>query len=315
MVSTSLLSVVLVIGMEDRLAGRILGAALPTIFLGAAFYLFFLKKGKRIVVSYWKYALVVCLPYIPHLLSLTLLNSMDRVMIRKWCGAEDTAMYSLAYSCGAVVSMFVNSINSAYSPWLAEKLAGKHYSIIRKYSKYYMLGFSICAVPIMLVAPEILLILGGKGYLAAKYAMPPVAMGCICQFFYTMFVNVEQYERKTVGMAVASASAALLNYILNCFAIPKWGYVAAAYTTLIGFLWLLAVHMFLVWRIGFHHVYSYRFVCLLVAVLGVVTAGVNCLYMNDGIRWLFTAGYLLVLAGVAYWKRKEIREIIGVVKK
>ncbi len=73
--------------------------------------------------------------------------------------------------------------------------------------------------------------------------------------------------------------------------------------------------MFLVWRIGLHQVYSYRFVCLLAAVLGAVTAGVNCLYMNDGIRWLFTAGYLLVLAGVAYWKRKQIREIIGVVKK
>ena len=94
-VGTAILSVLLVINLPDRLTGRILGAALPSILLGALFYAFFIIRGQKVKVSYWKYAIPICLPYIPHLLSMTLLNSMDRVMITKFCGSEQTALYSI----------------------------------------------------------------------------------------------------------------------------------------------------------------------------------------------------------------------------
>ena len=45
--------------------------------------------------------------------------------------------------------------------------------------------------------------------------MPPVAAGCLLQFVYCMYVNIEQYEKKTVGMAMASVVAAGLNFVLN----------------------------------------------------------------------------------------------------
>ena len=70
---------------------------------------------------------------------------------------------------------------------------------------------------IMLIVPEFLLIMGGQSYIEAIYVMPPVAFGCVCQFIYTMHVNIEQFKKKTVGMAIASISAAGLNYLLNMF--------------------------------------------------------------------------------------------------
>ena len=164
----------------------------------------------------------------------------------------------------------------------------------------------------MAVAPEVLLMLGGKKYLSAIYVMPPVAMGCICQFLYTMFVNVEQIKKKTVGMAFASVSAAALNYILNLIFIPRFGYVAAAYTTLVGYIWLLLVHMFLVYRMKMSEAYSYSYVFLTVGVVGIYTLVVNILYTHQLIRYCFLALYLLGMGGIAYFNRRNILSIIQV---
>ena len=45
-------------------------------------YIVIFWRGKKINLSYWKYALPICLPFIPHLLSLTVLNSMDKTIMR-----------------------------------------------------------------------------------------------------------------------------------------------------------------------------------------------------------------------------------------
>lgn len=311
--SSLALALFLVTHMEDRLSGRIYGYTLPTIALGAGIYLYFFAKGRGLRLDYWRYALKICLPYIPHLLSMTVLASTDRIMITKICGSRDTALYSLAYTCGALMGILVDSVNTAFSPWLAERLHVNDVKSVRGFSKYYISAFACVSFGAMLVAPEILYVLGGKRYLAAIYVMPPVAMGCLCQFLYTMFVNIEQIKRKTVGMAAASAAAALMNYILNLLFIPRFGYIAAAYTTLAGYLLLLALHMLLVRRMGMADVYSYPFVICTVLVAGVVMMIVNAAYSTTAVRYILVLCYLSALLAFAVKKRKMIVDLVRLV--
>ena len=151
-VLTTGLSVVLVAVMTDRLKGRILGGILPVIPIGLGLFIFFFLRGKRVRVSYWKYALPVSLPYIPHVLSLILLSSMDRTMITRLCGPEDNAIYSLAYSVSSVITMLVGSMNSAFAPWIGEKLHEKKYGDINRVSRVYMVAFIAMASLIVLAA-------------------------------------------------------------------------------------------------------------------------------------------------------------------
>lgn len=305
-IGTAMLSVILVVMMPDRLTGRVLGMVIPTIILGALFYMFFLVKGKYIKISYWKYAIVICLPYIPHLLSLNLLNSTDKVMINKWCGAEATALYSLAYTCGTMVTLLMTSLNGAFAPWLGEKLSENKTGEIRNFSKIYISVFFYLAIGIMLISPEILFILGGKNYLEAVYVLAPVSMGCVCQFMYTMLVNIEQFKKKTMGMAMASMAAAMINLGLNYLFIPKYGYIAAAYTTLIGYICLLLMHMFLVYRLKLNNVYDYKFIGM-VTILGlVVTIIINILYSYNLIRIMLCFVYAIVLCFMIYKHKDKI---------
>lgn len=291
----SFLSAGLVAVMKDKLMGRVLGISLPVILAGCFLSVYLLKKGGRIDRDAWKYALPLSLPYIPHTLSLTVLNSMDKVMINQMCGAQDTAVYTIGYNCAAVITMIGSSINSAYGPWLSEKLSNGEFVQIRKKSKIYMLGFFLLASAVLLFAPEIVFILGGKQYMDAVYVTAPAALGCICQFFYSMFVSAEQFYKKTKGMAAATVTAAGINVVLNALFIPRMGYLAAAYTTLAGYLLLLLMHMFLVYKIRKPGIYSFRFTILLVCFGGAMAAGVSFLYKEFIVRYL-TAGGMVILS-------------------
>ncbi len=309
-VSTALLSVLLVVALSDKLAGRIFGSVVPTIIIGLVVYVVIVLKGKRIRIKYWKYALPICLPYIPHVLSLNVLNSADRIMITNIRGPEENALYSLAYLCGSVITILVTSLNSAFSPWLGEKLHEGKFDETRSASKYYITLFLALAVGLMLISPEIILVFGGKSYMEAKYVMPPVMSGCVIQFLYTMFVNVEQFKKRTLGMALASASSAGFNLVLNYIFIPKFGYIAAAYTTLASFLWLLIVHMFLVKRIHYNMAYDYKFVSLIVLLVLVLTVVINALYIYTLIRYILIACYAAVMLTAAIKNRGKIKSIL-----
>ena len=288
---------------------------LPTVAIGFIILLFYIRNGKSVNIEAWKYALKICIPYIPHLLSLQVLNSVDRIMITKICGSGDNALYSVGYSCGHMVTLLMTSMNNAFAPWLGDRLIEKDYSQIRKVSKYYMMLFCVLAIGMMLLAPEILMVMGGNSYLEAIYVIPPVAMGCVAQFIYTLFVNVEQFKKKTVGMAFASVAAALLNYILNAIFIPKFGYIAAAYTTLVGYLFLLAIHMILVKRIGYSQTYSYSFVITFVFVMIAIMIGINVLYVNPILRYMVMGFLFIITVLVLYINRKLVKSILKKIVK
>lgn len=307
-IGTALVSVLLVYYLSNKLLGRIVGSVIPTIIVGLFSFIYFILKGKTIKLSYWKYALPICLPYIPHLLSMTVLNSMDRVMINKFCGSEQTALYSLAYTCGTLMIVLLTSLNNAFAPWLADKLNEKKYNEIRNFSYKYISMFVLMMIGVMLVSPEILYILGGKSYMESVYVLAPVTMGCCCQFLYTMYVNIEQFNRKTIGMAIGSACAAILNFVLNLMFIPKFGYIAAAYTTLVGFLFLVIIHMYLVKRLGFGKVYNNRFVVTVIVICLICMMIVTRLYSHIYIRYFVV---LLYSAMLLYIFKKNKDELIS----
>lgn len=303
-VGIAALSIALASLLPVPLDGVMFGRVLPAIFVGAVILVWLASRVRRVEVSYWRYALRVAWPFIPHLLSMTLLGSIDRIFITRMCGAEANALYSLAYNVGLIVSIFVTSLNSAFSPWLGDRLYEGDYASIQRACRPYVSLFAVFALLVCLAAPEALLILGGDSYMPAVYAIPPVALGCVFQFAYSMYVNVEQYEKKTIGMALASASAAALNIVLNIVLIPRFGYLAAAYATLAGYAWLLVVHMLLVKRIGLLRVYDTRFILSAMAASTVLMLGCAILYRSALIRYLVII-ILFALAALFARKRKD----------
>ena len=309
-ISTSFLSVILVLLLDNKLTGRIIGNVLPIIIIGCIINCLLLYKSRKICVQYWKYAIPFTIPFIPHLLSMYLLGSMDKVMIKQICGSEDLALYSLAYTVGTIISLLVNSMNSAFSPWLAQQLSKQNYNKIKKVSVPYIAIFLFFSVLIVLITPEVLIFLGGSEYANAKSVMPQISAGCLMQFIYCMYVNVEQYEKKTIGMAIASVIAALFNFLTNAIFIRKFGYIAASYTTFFSYLLLMILHFYLVKRIKTETIFDNKKILFLGAIGSVILISTNLIFEHIVIRYLIIVLLLFVTILTAYKKRKVISKLI-----
>ena len=241
--STSFREAIMGTEATDRILSMYVGNHFPSFVINLVVYVILMLRGRTLVnFKYWRYALGMGLPLIPHILAGYILNHSDRIMITNICGEEYTALYSITYTCSAVVSMLFNSLNEAWVPWFNDKYYFHRENTIKRVTTIYYLLFFVMTLGMMLVGPELLMILGGRSYMPALAIMPVVMASCFFQFTNAFFVNIETYEKKTFYTSIGTLLAALINIGLNAWLLPKWGYVAAAYTTLIGFVFLFIYH-------------------------------------------------------------------------
>lgn len=314
------LSILLMLLFNDRrYIGKILGVMLPTAIMGIVFYIRFIVKGKVFYNrEYWTYALKIGLPMIPHALALILLAQMDRIMIKGICGDGDAGLYIFGYSFATLLMIFTNAIGQAYLPWFNETLFDGERDRIRQIQKKLVLLGCFLSFGFIAVSPEALMLLSisNNSYWIAKYVVPPIVLGTLAQYFYTNYVNVEIFCKKTSIIAMGSCLAALINYILNYAFIPRFGYIAAAYTTFASYIVLMLMHYIMVRFVLKEQVYDdlYMFAAMLVMTL----IGIMYLFLyGDGIGMIMLRYAVTILTVIifAIAKRRDIITLINYVKK
>lgn len=296
---------------EDELWGLLYGKMIPMILICIGLYVWIIIKNKGgIQKEYCRYALKISLPYVPHALSSMLLITSDRIIIQQLCGPNKVALYNVVYTCSMIISLVYNAMSQAWSPWLVKKLEEQSYQEIRENSKPYYLVFIAFATGAMLISPELLWIIGGKEYLSVLNLMPPIMMGIVIQYFYSYFVNVEFFYKKTSWISMNTMIATAINIALNYLLIPVWGFGAAAYTTLIGYAFLLLFHYVGVRRLNMSHIYDNKWHLTILGAYGVLT-----ILCNQFLYEQLLVRYILVLAiGIWFlrfiWKQGYLKSFI-----
>lgn len=301
----TLVSVFCVVALSDKLFGRLCGYLIPITLFNLVLWITIVIKGKKLSWTCVKYACGISIPLIPHALSNSILGNADRIMIRNYCGSEAVALYSVAYSISMLANLLWTSMNQAWAPWLYDNMHAKNKNTIIKNSKIYLGIFAFLITGVLLAAPEIILVLGGKQYYDARYVMPPVVIGCAFQFIYGMYVNIEIFSKKTYTISIGTMTAAVLNLFLNWLFIPKHGYIAAAYTTMVGYGTLFLFHYCIVRRTikEYSDIYDKNFIILTALLIMVLGTAAIVLYEYNIIRYILIFLYgLLILNGLYKYK-------------
>lgn len=319
-VGTIALSISLMLLFNDkRYIGKILGTILPTFIMGIVFYIRTLAKGKKFYdKDYWSYALKIGLPMIPHAFALMVLAQIDRVMIKDIVGDSQVGLYTFGYSFATLLSIFTNAIGQAWLPWFNEQLHIEQREKIRSLQKKLVLLGCFLTFGFLTLAPEALMILSptSPDYWVAKYVIPPIALGTLAQYFYTNYVNVELFYKKTPIIAVSSCMAALINYGLNALFIPKYGYIAAAYTTLASYIILMLFHFIATRFYLKQKVYADSFMFIALAIMVGLGISMLFLYGDDMKMRIIRFGYAIIVLGTfAIIKRNDIIVLIGFLKE
>lgn len=312
-VAISVLSTIINVGVaiglillwnDKKYLGRIVGIVFPSLLFGAWLAVRIFRQGRCYINrAYWKYALKLSVPMIPHGLAMIVLGQIDRIMIISYCGESEAGIYSFGYSYAVLLSVVTNAINDAVQPQMYEMMKSGEEEKMSSYVYRLMLLGVLLTVGIIGVGPEALRILGTQDYYDARWIIFPVAVGTFMQYVYQFFGLMEVYSKKTGYMAVGSCGAAIINYLLNMVYIPQYGYMAAAYTTFISYTLLMIFH-FVMARVAYGK-YIFKALPICSIIMLCIAGGAMLLYFYD---YIFIIRYILILVFVIVigYQAKEI---------
>lgn len=265
--------------METYL-GKIIGEASITIILGIFFYGTVVKENiPRINFDHWKFCLSLTIPIIFHGLSNIVLGSSDRLMLEKFKGFYEAGMYGVIYNFAMIISMIWGAMNSAWTPWYYDNMKKGNYLLIKRYSQNYIKIVTMISVGFLLLSPEVIKIMIPSKYWAGLKLLPFLVIGNYFNYLYSFPVSYEFYSKKTKYIALATTGAALINFLLNLYFIPKYSGLGAAITTLIAYLCMFLFHE-IITRIKFKYSILTKFEYLKEIVVLFIFVGAYYLFLD-----------------------------------
>ncbi|MDD4371676.1 MAG: oligosaccharide flippase family protein [Anaerostipes sp.] len=248
-VIATLISVVTVLNLDktgsNKVAeGRLFSTNIVSIFVAIIIWIIIYVRGKKVVsLKYWKYSFALSLPLVGYAIANQILSVSDRMMISKMVGNDAVGIYSTLYTVSSISLLIWTAINSSFVPYLFQTI-GKENNRIGRISIALMGSYAVLALMLTYLAPEIVRILATKEYYEAIYIMPPIAAGVFLTSVSNMYSNLLIYYKSTKYIMYSSATAAIINVVLNLIFINIFGYIAAAYTTLFAYIVLAILQAF-----------------------------------------------------------------------
>ena len=286
---------ILFVVKSDLYLGRIVPTALVNIGFGVLVVIAVYKKSKCLFnKSYLKYALAISAPLVLHGIALNILSQSDRTMITLLSSAAQTGIYSLIYNFSMIATVITTTLEGIWVPWFINKLKMSSRDEINVVAKDYINLMTYAMVALILVAPEVVKILANESYWEGISIIPPVVLANYVIFAYSLYVNIEHYYKKTPYITGNTIIAAASNIVLNFIFIPKYGYVAAAYTTLASYLISFVLHTRYAKKLEPNLYPLKRFIYPLIELL-VVTILFYMFEETFAIRWAIMIIYILAM--------------------
>ena len=330
MIVPSLLSVIfsiitILLLKENKYLGRIFPTALVNTAFGIVLAVIIYRKCTvPVKKEHIIYGLKISAPLILHGIALNILSSSDRIMITSIRNSSETGIYSLIYNVGMLATAITTSLDGIWSPWFirkmdkrisgrstqfdAESAVNTENAEINAAFKAYLQAMTIVMIAIILVGPEIVKILADKRYWEGIPIIPPIVLANYMIFVYTFYVGIEHFYKKTVFISVNTIIAAGVNVLLNALLIPRYGYVAAAYTTLAAYIVSLILHMIRSYRLD-RELFCGKDI---IAPLMLIVIAVAVFYAAAD---AFVIRWLIALCCMAYLAVKYRDKIRGYIKR
>ncbi len=314
----NLFSVILSIGaiilipFPKMYLGRIIPTmAIYVVFAGIILVRIYGVQKPGIKREHLKYGLLISLPLVFHGIALNVLSQSDRTMITVLADASQTGIYSLVYNFGMLAAVLTTALDGVWLPWFMNQMKQCQFDAINKVAKDYIQFMTCTMVGLILVGPEILKILAAPEYWGGISIIPPIVLANYFIFAYTFYVNVEHFYKKTMGITINTLVAAVVNIVLNFILIPKYGFVAAAYTTIASYFLALILHAGCSRRLESKVFPPDVFVKPLLLV--VVTVVLYYFLIDYWfMRWSLA---VLIVGGIGVMERKTIKAYFGLSKR
>lgn len=308
----TLIAVALVVLAEEhmRLDARIYGFYLPTALIGLACAVAMVVRGKRFNAKYLKYAFVLSLPLMVHYLTAHLLTSSNTIVTKAVLGAEAVAVISVASSANHILTIFLQAVSGALTTWLMDNLEQDNMKRARRGTLLYTGGIALMAIGVILLAPEVVWILGGAKYAQSTLLMPAMVTSALVQSVTTVFTIILTYKKRVAHTAIFTAVVAALCIVAKVYLLPVFGVQSVPYINIAAFGILFVINYVLVRKAGGAKAVNLKGIVLVLLAVMLVMFGSYFLYEHTALRYAIIAVFAVAFAAAAYVKRDLIKKII-----
>ena len=173
-----------------------------------------------------------------------ILSLSDRYVLEFFRGSQEVGIYSASYFISEYSILFVASLFMlsggpiGMNIWEKEGVE-KSREFVSKITRHYLLICLPAAVGISVLAKPAISVLTAPEYHVGYRIVSFVVFGGFLLGLQHRFQSGLVFYKKTRPIMFCIVSAGILNLALNFLLVPKYGYMAAAVTTLIGYAFLL----------------------------------------------------------------------------
>ncbi len=183
------------------------------------------------------------LPLVPHAAAHWTLNLSDRLVLAAFWTPAVVGVYSMGYQIAFVAGMAVMELNRAFMPRYGEatqRPPNRH--SLSEHAIHQILATVALTAGVSLLGPQVIHRILPESYSDAAGLIPWVALGFAFFGFYCVPMNlITIVTGKTDGVWLLTIAAGAVNVGANLLLVPRYGPVAAAVNTALGYLVLLVL--------------------------------------------------------------------------
>lgn len=245
---TAAITLVLLIGFELGVAARLIGAAVPPIFV-ALYYAWYFRRAK-LLAAVWdggilKRSFAYALPLVPTVAGGWIVGLSDRLIIAHYIDYDAVGIYSLAASLATAMYVLQDAITQVIGP-----LAMSGFFTDRKATLDNMRRSALQLWTLMLTAnfllvlfaAELVAILSTHAYAAASVLLGVIGFAYVLGCQYRNFATIVSLHNRTWILTIGGLGQAVLSVAINLLFVEHFGVQTAAWAlciaTLAFALWL-----------------------------------------------------------------------------
>ena len=160
---------------------------------------------------------------------------IDAVLLSLLRPAEDVGTYTVAYRFLEQSLVLPGVFMAAVFPLLAAAVRGECADdVVRKSFSFLTLIAVPAALALIAFADPLVALVAGDGFEAAAVPLRILAPALVFAFVNAVFASLLIALNRQRALILVSAAGILLNIVVNLYAIPRFGYIGAAVTTVIS---------------------------------------------------------------------------------
>jgi O-antigen/teichoic acid export membrane protein len=180
-------------------------------------------------------------PLVPATVAWWVFGLSDRIVLGKLSTLDQVGLYSVANSATSVLALLVGALGQAWSPHAVKLFEEQPELTPRLFGRmltYILVGFGVISVGITTFAHELLSVLASREFVGASRAVGPLALAFVAYASIQVTATGISLRKKTGYLAIFAWGAALLNLGLNLAFAGAYGMMAAAWATLVSYVFL-----------------------------------------------------------------------------